>query len=145
MQQRGRQCVSVKAGRQGELPKGSVKLGASKTGATFYMEPAPLIDLNNADARLTSQERRVEEKVLCRLSASVAASSAQILQVSFLHGKLGNMMHLSGYYHDLKPGREQGWQIYEFQDIISRQSLQNYPLLGKAGGVRGGRWWKPLL
>lgn len=109
MQQRGRQCVSVKAGRQGELPRGSVKLGASKTGATFYMEPAPLIDLNNADARLTSQERRAEEKVLCRLSASVAASSAQILQVGFLHGKFGNRMHLSGLAHNF--GRKQGQQI----------------------------------
>jgi len=81
MQQRGRQCISVKAGRQGELPRGSVKLGASKTGATFYMEPAPLIDLNNADARLTAQEARVEQRVLRRLSDSVAACSEQILQV----------------------------------------------------------------
>jgi DNA mismatch repair protein MutS2 len=31
---RGRYCVAIKAGRQSELPKGSVKLGASQTGAT---------------------------------------------------------------------------------------------------------------
>ena len=82
MQQRGRQCISVKAGRQGELPRGSVKLGASKTGATFYMEPAPLIRLNDEDARLTAREAAVERRVLARLSGLVAACSQQILQVS---------------------------------------------------------------
>jgi dsDNA-specific endonuclease/ATPase MutS2 len=109
MQQRGRQCVSVKAGRQGELPKGSVKLGSSKTGATFYMEPAPLIELNNADARLTSQERQAEERVLRRLSASVAASSPQILQVKLQDHRVSAMRCTSLAKSTL--GRNSGWQV----------------------------------
>ena len=80
--QRGRLCVSVKAGRQGELPKGSVKLGASRTGATLYMEPAPLVDLNNAAARLAAQEGEAELEVLQRLSHSVARHASQLLQVN---------------------------------------------------------------
>ena len=80
--QRGRLCVSVRAGRQGELPKGSVKLGTSRTGATLYMEPAPLVDLNNAAARLAAQEGEAELAVLQRLSQSVARHASQLLQVN---------------------------------------------------------------
>lgn len=36
---RNRMCIPVRAGRQGELPKGSVSLGASTTGHTLYVEP----------------------------------------------------------------------------------------------------------
>lgn len=36
---RDRQCIPVRRGRQGELPKGSVTLAASESGNTLYMEP----------------------------------------------------------------------------------------------------------
>jgi dsDNA-specific endonuclease/ATPase MutS2 len=36
---RDRLCIPVRAGRQGELPKGSVSLAISSTGNTLYMEP----------------------------------------------------------------------------------------------------------
>lgn len=39
---RDRMCVAVKVGRQSELPKGSVLLDQSSTGATVFMEPADL-------------------------------------------------------------------------------------------------------
>ncbi len=43
------------AGRQGELPKGSVRLGASSSGATQYVEPKPCIELNNTEAALADR------------------------------------------------------------------------------------------
>jgi hypothetical protein len=36
---RDRLCIPVRAGRQGELPRGSVCLATSATGNTLYMEP----------------------------------------------------------------------------------------------------------
>ena len=36
---RERLCIPVRRGRQGELPKGSVTLGASESGSTLYVEP----------------------------------------------------------------------------------------------------------
>lgn len=73
--------MSVKAGRQGELPKGSAKMGSSRTGATMYMEPATLIDLNNRVIQLQSQEEEAERAVLQRLSQSLAQQAKKVNQV----------------------------------------------------------------
>ena len=82
-QKRGRLCVSVKAGRQGELPRGSVKMGTSRTGATIYMEPATLLELNNAVTRLQAQEEEAEHAVLTRLTHLLAKESTYLSQVIF--------------------------------------------------------------
>lgn len=62
----------LQAGRQGELPKGSMKLGASSSGATAYYEPAPCIPLNNAEAMLAQQEEAEVNAVLALLSGLVS-------------------------------------------------------------------------
>lgn len=72
---RDRLCVPVKAGRRGDLPSGSVQLGSSNSGSTLYMEPAPLVEWNNA---VTLQRGRVDEEeltVLRDLSLQVAAAA----------------------------------------------------------------------
>ena len=51
------------AGRSGDLPKGSVKVGQSQSGATHYFEPAPAVPLNNAETLLEEAERKEEEQV----------------------------------------------------------------------------------
>ncbi len=71
----------MKAGRQGELPRGSVKMGSSRTGATIYMEPATLMDLNNAVIRLQNQEEAAENAVLQRLSESLAKEAGRVDEV----------------------------------------------------------------
>ncbi len=68
---------ALQAGRQSDLPKGSVKLGASQTGATMYYEPAPAIPLNNAAALLAAKEAQEEAKVLTLLSQLVRAGRAR--------------------------------------------------------------------
>ena len=78
---RERLCVAVKAGRQGDLPKGSLNLASSSTGATFYMDPAPTVPLNNAEAALAGEEAAEEAAILARLSEAVAGSAARIRQV----------------------------------------------------------------
>ncbi|KAF8057679.1 NPC1 [Scenedesmus sp. PABB004] len=69
---RGRFCVAVKTSRRSALAKGSVRLGASGTGATLYMEPAELLELNNREALLSEQEAEQELAVLAGLSCLLA-------------------------------------------------------------------------
>lgn len=75
-------CVGVKAGRQGQLPKGSLTLDRSSTGATLYMEPEPAVRLNNAEARLAGQEADEEDAILFHLSSMVADEADTLHQVS---------------------------------------------------------------
>ena len=48
-----------------------MRLGSSTSGATAYMEPAPLVALNNTEAALAEQEAEEEAAVLRRLSYMV--------------------------------------------------------------------------
>lgn len=75
---RDRLCIPVKAGRQSDLPRGSLALATSGSGGTVYMEPEPLISLNNNDATLTASEHEEEERILTLLSKSIADHSEQI-------------------------------------------------------------------
>lgn len=71
---RDRLCIPVRAGRQSDLPRGSVALATSSSGSTIYMEPAPLVPLNNAEAALGAAEREEEDRILGELSGNVAAA-----------------------------------------------------------------------
>lgn len=51
--------------------RGSVRLAQSTSGSTVYMEPEPIIELNNLDALLHSQIRHHKQRVLHRLSRKV--------------------------------------------------------------------------
>jgi hypothetical protein len=58
------------------LPKGSVTLATSQTGATSYMEPKPAMELNNAATRLEADEERETVRVLRALTVLVTARAA---------------------------------------------------------------------
>lgn len=68
---RERLCVAVRAARQGELPRGSVSLASSASGSTLYMEPAPVIPLNNAETLLRGKVEQEEGRILTELSQLV--------------------------------------------------------------------------
>ncbi|KAL3147779.1 hypothetical protein ABBQ32_002512 [Trebouxia sp. C0010 RCD-2024] len=78
---RDRLCVPVKAGRQGQLPKGSVSLAVSASGSTIYMEPEPVVGLNNAEAMLRAQEQEEEESILAELSRMVKESTMSLQHI----------------------------------------------------------------
>ncbi|KAI8474386.1 MAG: hypothetical protein J3K34DRAFT_139599, partial [Monoraphidium minutum] len=75
---RGRFCVAVRSNRRSELPKGSVKLGASSSGATVYLEPAPAVELNNMETELAGREGEQEAAVMAQLSALLARRAPQL-------------------------------------------------------------------
>eukprot|EP00891_Asterochloris_glomerata_P003959 jgi/Astpho2/3959/e_gw1.00063.256.1_t len=88
MVRRNRQCVSVKRGQQGELPRGSVTLDTSVSGNTVYMEPQPVVALNNAEALLAGQEQEEELAILADLSRQVSTAK------TFAHGRGGLLASL---------------------------------------------------
>ncbi|KAF6262465.1 hypothetical protein COO60DRAFT_628397 [Scenedesmus sp. NREL 46B-D3] len=65
---RGRYCVAVRSGYRAAVGKGSVRLGASQTGATLYMEPPEVLELNNKEALLAEQQEQQELAVMAALS-----------------------------------------------------------------------------
>ena len=72
----------TQAGRSGDLPKGSIKVGQSQSGATHYFEPAPAIALNNAETLLEEGERKEEQAVLLRLTRHVEARATGLAAVA---------------------------------------------------------------
>lgn len=58
---------------QSQLPKGSVTLASSASGSTVYMEPEPVVALNNAESMLGSQEQEEEQAILAQLTQAVFA------------------------------------------------------------------------
>lgn len=72
----------------GELPEGSLVLGASASGATVYAEPAPAVVLNNAEAHLSGAEAAEEAAILRRLTRAVLQHSARLRQVCHVLGLL---------------------------------------------------------
>jgi dsDNA-specific endonuclease/ATPase MutS2 len=75
---RDRLCIPVRAGRQSDLPRGSVALATSASGSTVYMEPAPLVPLNNAEAQLGAVEKEEEDRILGELTAMVVGKEKKI-------------------------------------------------------------------
>ena len=80
-------CIRVPSTKlgvlQGELPRGSVTLDTSVSGNTVYMEPQPVVALNNAEALLAGQEQEEELAILADLSRQVSTAK------TFAHGRGG--------------------------------------------------------
>ena len=72
-------CVPVKADQRGNFP-GMVH-DQSATGATVFMEPLAVVQLNNKIKELHFEEKREEERILMKLSGQVA-DEAEILTAS---------------------------------------------------------------
>jgi len=72
-------CVPVKADQRANFP-GMVH-DQSSTGATVFMEPLAVVQLNNKIKELHFDEKREEERILMKLSAQVA-DEADILSAS---------------------------------------------------------------
>ena len=85
-------CVPVKAEYRTSFP-GMVH-DQSSTGATVFMEPLSVVELNNKIKHLHFEEKREEERILLRLSGLVAeqadileASLEQITHLDFVFAK----------------------------------------------------------
>ena len=98
-QRNGRFVVPVKAEYRGSFP-GMVH-DTSSSGATLFIEPAAVVELNNSIRILQGKEKAEIERILAQLSAEVAQYSDAIrrdyqmlctLDAIFARGKLGYKM-----------------------------------------------------
>uniref|UniRef100_A0A383W1M4 DNA mismatch repair proteins mutS family domain-containing protein n=1 Tax=Tetradesmus obliquus TaxID=3088 RepID=A0A383W1M4_TETOB len=78
---RGRYCVAVRSSQRAAVGKGAVRLGASQTGATLYMEPPQVLELNNREALLAEQQEQQELAVLAGLSQLLVARGAALQEL----------------------------------------------------------------
>ena len=77
-QRNGRYVVPVKAEHRGEVP--GLVHDTSSSGATVFVEPAAVVEINNQLKLLESREQAEIERILAQLSAEVSASAALIRQ-----------------------------------------------------------------
>ncbi len=68
---RDRYCVPVTSARRSELP--GLVLDTSGTGITTYLEPFPIVELNNELAVAASREREEIRRILAEVSGAFAA------------------------------------------------------------------------
>lgn len=72
-----RYVLSVVAGRQTEVP--GVIHGRSGSGATFFIEPLPLVEINNSLSVLKKEEKSEEIEILKGLTAGVVGEKEALL------------------------------------------------------------------
>ena len=58
-----------------------MSLAVSASGSTIYMEPEPVVALNNAEAMLRAQEQEEEESILAELSGMVKESTLSLQHI----------------------------------------------------------------
>lgn len=75
---RDRYCFPVPAAERGKVE--GLVLDASGSGATLFIEPFSLVELNNALAQAQAQIREEEERILGDLRAAFLTRRAQLLQ-----------------------------------------------------------------
>ena len=78
---RGRLCVPVRAGRQGDVCSGSVVLAQSSTGSTFFVEPGDVVQLNNDETELEALEQEEEERILTQMTSLLATAGNDALDL----------------------------------------------------------------
>ncbi len=77
---RDRYCLPVPTGDRGDLP--GLVLDVSASGATVFLEPLAVVELNNALAEATARARAEEERVLAELAAAFHRHRDELLHAA---------------------------------------------------------------
>ncbi len=107
----GRYVIPVKAECRGEI-KGLVH-DISSSGATLFIEPAPVVEINNNLRILLREEEQEIEKILAALSARVAESSGlisldyyNVTELALIFAKAELSFRVNGCSPEISEGRE---------------------------------------
>ncbi|XP_030480307.2 uncharacterized protein LOC115697439 [Cannabis sativa] len=99
---RSRMCVGVRASHRHLVP-GAVVLDASSSGATYFVEPGDIVDLNNMEVKLSSAEKAEEIAILSMLTSEIANSTRDIeylldkvLEIDLAFARAGHALWING-------------------------------------------------
>lgn len=99
---RSRMCIGVRASHRHLLP-GSVVLGSSSSGATYFVEPKEAVELNNMEVRLSDAERAEEISILSLLTSEIAKEKRaigylldRVLDVDLAFARAGHALWMNG-------------------------------------------------
>lgn len=143
---RSRMCVGIRASHR-LLLQGGVVLNASSSGATYFMEPKDVVDLNNKEVRLANAEKDEEHAILSLLSAEIAESAAEVKdlldrvqEVDLAVARAGYAEWMSGVCPVLNPISSEGTLSVDINGIkhplllASALSSLNNDLMGNETG-----------
>ncbi|CAA6666597.1 unnamed protein product [Spirodela intermedia] len=77
---RSRMCIGIRASHKSLLPDGII-LGVSSSGATYFMEPREIVELNNMEVRLSNSEKAEELAILSLLTSDIACFEREIMHL----------------------------------------------------------------
>jgi DNA mismatch repair protein MutS2 len=126
-QREGRFVVPIRVEHKHHIP--GIIHGVSQTGATVFLEPAEIFELNNELALLADAERREIERILRVLTAEVGSCAHELLHSEQLLGYLDSLLARARYaqrYGGRRP------VIGESEEIVVRDIV--HPLLAAAHG-----------
>lgn len=123
----GRFVLPVKTENKRTLP--GIIHGVSNTGATVFIEPSEIIDLNNELSLLHNQEEREIEKILKTLTSEIGSSYYEIIASLEIMGHIDAILSKAKYaldYGGIKP------VISEENNLILRKV--KHPILVQSKG-----------
>lgn len=98
---RSRMCVAVRASHR-HLVSDGVVLDVSGSGATYFVEPKEVVELNNMEVRLSNAEKAEEIAILSLLTSEVAKSKGameylldRVLQVDLAFARAGHAVWMN--------------------------------------------------
>lgn len=98
---RSRMCVAVRASHR-HLVSDGVVLDVSGSGATYFVEPKEVVELNNMEVRLSNAEKAEEIAILSLLTSEVAKSKGameylldKVLQVDLAFARAGHAVWMN--------------------------------------------------
>jgi len=99
-QREGRYVVPVKAEARGRV-KGMVH-GVSSSGATLFIEPMQIVDINNTWREIQANEQEEERRILAELSASVGEHVDALIEAVKTLARLDLIFAKAKYAEELK-------------------------------------------
>lgn len=135
---RDRYCLPIPASDRGKVP--GLVLDASGSGATLFVEPFSLVELNNALAQSLAQIREEEERILGELRAAFLQRRSQLLAAGEVLATLDAFQarvlfgqHAGGRL--LPPGRGETFRVVAARHPLLDPQLADLrqTVLGEAG------------
>ncbi|MFH1176056.1 MAG: Smr/MutS family protein [Acidobacteriota bacterium] len=141
---RDRYCVPVPVADRSAVA--GLVLDVSATGATVFVEPFAIVDLNNALAETTARARAEEERVLREVAAALARQRDALLQAARLLARLDafqarTLFGQAGGGVLLEPGSGTCLRLLGARHVLLEPALA--PLRGQVLGEEGNR--KPVV